>query len=284
MRAAIGMDVGGTNVRAGVITTDGKLVGDIEEMKSPADGSFEDIVTNFLRLIQRCKKKADKKALDIVTCGIGIPGPFDYENGISQMRHKFAALYGKNIKTSLEKELEIPVFFLNDASAFGLGVARVEHPHTKRILVITIGTGLGSCFVTDGIMEDRTIWDFPFKDGILEDYISKRAIAEHYMKQSGMRAEVEFIANKAKVGDVAAKEAFGMLAKDIGEGLAACVASFDPGIVVFGGKIGTNAFGLFGKEAEKIYRKKSNSRTSFVHTDNEYIAVFGAADYSLKNL
>ena len=43
-----------------------------------------------------------------------MPGPFDYEKGISLMRHKFEPLYAQDVKSFLQERIGLPVYFIND--------------------------------------------------------------------------------------------------------------------------------------------------------------------------
>jgi glucokinase len=59
----------------------------------------------------------------VIACGIAMPAPFDYPAGVSHMAHKFRAIRGLPLGTLLAAEVGLPVHFLNDADAFGLGWA-----------------------------------------------------------------------------------------------------------------------------------------------------------------
>jgi glucokinase len=288
-RVSLGLDVGGTNVRAGVVSGHAKLIGKLQSGVSPSQETADKVVSTFVDLASRAINTAKNEGYVVNTCGVGIPGPFDYDTGISHMEHKFQSIYRQNLKVRLEQALGIPTSFLNDASAFGLGVSWVEYPNKKRILALTVGTGLGSSFIVDGhlgnqvdsITQNGEIWNFPYKEGILEDYISKGAISGHYKKITGSQEEVELIAKRAREKDTAAVESFSIFAKDLGEGLASSVSSFHPNIVVLGGKIGVYAFDLFGKKAERTFAKVSGYKVTFVPAANEFLAIYGAAYHAL---
>jgi predicted NBD/HSP70 family sugar kinase len=83
---------------------------------------------------------------------VAMPGPFDYERGISLMRggNKYEALYGLNIKEALPIGLgiptSVPIVFENDAGCFGIGESMAEKDFEK-IIAITLGTGFGTTFI-----------------------------------------------------------------------------------------------------------------------------------------
>lgn len=90
--------------------------------------------------------------------GFAMPGPFDYVNGICLMRgvSKYENLYGINVGDELCKFLALKsrqdVRFINDVSAFAIGEAKAgKAAGAARSMVITIGTGIGSAFIRNGI-------------------------------------------------------------------------------------------------------------------------------------
>jgi hypothetical protein len=91
----------------------------------------------------------------VTSIGLAMPGPFDYPNGISMIRglDKYESLYGLNIREALRERLiqrDIPIRFENDAACFGLREARSGSAKAhRRLIAITLGTGLGACFVVD---------------------------------------------------------------------------------------------------------------------------------------
>src|SRR5688572_21060975 len=86
--------------------------------------------------------------------GVAVPGPFDYERGISLVRHKLLELHGVDLRSELAAALGFApssIRFLNDAAAFALGEWWVGAARGHRRAVgITLGTGLGSAFLDAG--------------------------------------------------------------------------------------------------------------------------------------
>ena len=123
--------------------------------------------------------------------GIAMPGPFDYENGISYIKdqNKYEALYGLNIKEQLAKKLEISISdisILNDAACFLQGeVFGGAGQGFKRVMGLTLGTGFGSARSVDGKTDDADLWCSPYREGIAEDYLSTRWFLKQYKEISG---------------------------------------------------------------------------------------------------
>ncbi|MFQ5426252.1 MAG: ROK family protein, partial [Gaiellales bacterium] len=88
-RRVVAIDVGGTTLRAGLLDTATELLGSPLEISSPTAESYEAILDTFEQLVRRAA--AGRRAAAV---GIAMPGPFDYADGVSRMRHKLGALYG----------------------------------------------------------------------------------------------------------------------------------------------------------------------------------------------
>ena len=119
----------------------------------------------------------------------GDSGPFDYEHGISRMQglNKYDAIYGipleMEIKVRVPKLKEAKFLFLHDIEAFALGESWYGTCcEAEKILCVCIGTGAGSAFVEhrkpvktgNGVPENGWIYQIPFRQGILDDYLSVR--------------------------------------------------------------------------------------------------------------
>jgi glucokinase len=181
-----------------------------------------------------------------------MPGPFDFAAGISLMRHKMPFLYGINLRRALALRFGWQpgqVRFLNDADAFllgeiGAGVAR----DVPRAVGITLGTGIGSAFAIDGRMVTEgfgiphggEIWNIPYAAGIVEDFLSTRAIQRTYTKDNGAQPDVAALAANAS-RDPDAAQAFAVFGRHLGLALRMILAEFAPDLVVLGGGISRSA-------------------------------------------
>src|SRR3546814_619555 len=131
--------------------------------------------------------------------GIAMPGPFDYENGISHMRNqdKYDHLYGMDIRMELADRIGLDgsnIRFINDAAAFLQGeVFAGKHNGYPKVLGITLGTGLGSAVWERGGSNavDADLWKTPYRDSNMEEYLVTRwfvrSAAEHGIQVNGLR-------------------------------------------------------------------------------------------------
>ncbi len=287
MEVVLALDVGGTTVAGDVVAPQGQPLGEARGGPSPEGEPAEVIVGRLAGLLVELRGAARAGGLVPVAAGLALPGPFDYQAGISRMRHKFASLYGRDLKEPLEDAVGMPVYFLNDALAFTLGAWWAEHQDEARLLGITVGTGLGAGFVVGGRPAgeeegSRELWDLPYGpsgEGILEDAVSARAV-ERLHRDLGGKAGlgVEGIAHRARGGEEAAAEAFRSLGRALGEGLALGAGGFRPGRVACGGQI-SKAFELFGRHAEDAFAATAGWRVPFFSSGRDDLPLMGVARF-----
>jgi glucokinase len=181
---------------------------------------------------------------------VAIPGPFDYANGIGDFTGigKFWGLHGVDVRAGLAERLPRPVDrvgFVNDAEAFGVGEWALARPRPGRAVYLTLGTGVGSCYLDAG----RAVRDHPglppeglahrleWRGRPLEDWVSRRALIRDYAEASGREADVREIADLARAGDEGARRVFDGAYRTLGRALAPSILAFGAECVVVGGSI-----------------------------------------------
>jgi glucokinase len=240
------LEIGGTHVTAGLVELGGGPPKVLHTRREPLDaaGTADQIIDG----IARCA--AAIPAPHGSTWGAAVPGPFDYEHGIGLFRGvgKFDSLYGVGLEASLRARLPHvgPMRFLNDAEAFLLGEwsAGAARGH-RRAAGLTLGTGIGSAFLADGVAvttgrdvppegrADLLAWD----DRPLEESVSRRAIVASYERATGVRADVREIATMARSGVRAAADVLEHAFRTLGRALGPWWMRFDASVVVVGGAI-----------------------------------------------
>ncbi len=235
------LDVGGTFIK----TSDGREipVDSNADITSIAD-AFSSAVDDF------CRKASEDKGTGY-GIGVAIPGPFDYSDGIFRMTHKYAAVNGMSFRSLAGVPDCVGLRFAHDVNCMLAGeVARGNGKGFSRVALVTLGTGLGFSMYIDGEILKKesgsplvSIFSLPYKDGILEDYASKRGIVNFYASKKGETLSVKEIAEKAKSGDVAAREAFTAAGGIIAEVIAPILKDHGIECLLFGGQI-SRSFGL----------------------------------------
>ncbi len=273
-------DVGGSHVSAAICSYSGYALAGITHAPLPESSDAGHFSTaSFLRLLhalaQSAAKSAGTEIASLAGACLAMPGPFDYELGISLMQHKLQSLYRFDLKTALAARFHWApgqVRFVNDAAAFTLGEAGAGAARTfSRVLGITLGTGIGAAFAVDRLIADSSpgnpehvppggeLWNLPYNGATVEDFVSTRFLRHHYVALSGdaeavAAAEVAHIAELAKgpepcpepCPEVAhppfdphciARQAFEDFGRHLGLALNQHAADFRPDVVVLGGGI-----------------------------------------------
>jgi glucokinase len=185
--------------------------------------------------------------------GVAMPGPFDYLNGVAHYTGvgKFDNLNGVDVRAELTRLLPGrpgSVSFINDASAFLVGEWLAGAARgADRSAGLTLGTGVGSAFLADGVVIDDGS-DVPpeaevhllgYQDLPLEDWVSRRAIRRRYAEDSGRTddPDVREIADLARDGDVVASEIFRAAFTILGEVVGPWMHRFGAEVIVLGGSI-----------------------------------------------
>jgi glucokinase len=256
MDLVIGIDIGGTKTKIGLVSKDGHCL-DYAFFRTRAYPDLDDYLDKVVETVDELKSKFIEP-INIVGCGIGAP------NASSRMGTIVSAsnLVWKGTVPILEKMQEripVPMKLMNDASAAALGEMIFGHARDmKDFIVITLGTGFGAGIVSNGqLVEgydgfagelghiDMTIGDGRLTGkgvrGGLEAYVSatglKRTILymmSKYMDESRFRSIAyndlhgEDITKAAEEGDPIALKAFDFTANLLGLALANFTAFSQP--------------------------------------------------------
>ena len=215
--------------------------------------------------------------------GFSFPGPFDYEKGISLVEgvNKFDKLFGLDLTSSFISRfrgMRISDFrYVNDAGAFAIGeaFAGVVKNH-KRVMALTLGTGLGSGFVIDGqlittgesVPSNGWVYNLPFEDTIADDSFSTRWFCKRYEALAGIRIEgVREIAEKINT-DIYSKQVLGSF-------IIPVYNRFKGDIIVLGGNI-SKAYPLFKESLLKRIREEGLNIPISVSSLQDNAAMLGA--------
>ncbi|RZU19075.1 glucokinase [Kribbella rubisoli] len=272
------LEIGGSHVTAAVVRPATWDVTEVDRAKLESQAAAEVVVG---QLAETARKLPLANGL-----AVALPGPFDFGTGVAWYRGqgKFDQLYGFNLGAALSAELGIDrLLFMNDAEAFAVGewtageVRGVEH-----CLGVTIGTGIGTAFLADGLVvrEGGTVppggelYKTTYAGKPLEDSISARAILRRYADRTGTEAAgVKEIADQARAGDTAAHEVLTACFTDLAAALEPWLARFAVTKTVLGGSI-SGAFDLVTPALP--------FPVSATH-DTEHSALIGAAAHYLRS-
>lgn len=233
----LALDAGGTSIKAGILRG--------EEIIAERSFAFlseerEQMLSVFRQAL------AWGRDYGPVCLGVACPGPFDFARGVSHMRHKWRGLMDVPLPSVFARELPgVPVRFLHDSTAFLLGEAwqgaarDMENPAG-----VMLGTGFGfTVMQRRRVLVDANgtpalvLWNAPFRDGTVEDYVSRRALRDAYGPQA---PDVRELAELARGGDTRAQAIFRRMGESLGEVLTRYLPAGTDGVVL-GGQIARSA-------------------------------------------
>jgi len=256
---SIGADIGGTHITcAAVEMATGKLLPEtLSRVAYSHEDAAEVILKSWATALNSTISKVD--ATQLAGIGFAIPGPFDYRNGISKMKHKFPNLYDVHVPAALRTQLSesllenLPMRFLNDATSFAVGEAWLgEGRGFQKVVVVTLGTGFGSAFLDGGVPvvartdvpKEGCLWHLPFKDSIADDYFSTKWFLKEFEKQTGEKVEGVKTLMESVENDDVAKNLFTQFGQNLAECLAPWLKKFGAEVLIIGGNI-AHALPLF---------------------------------------
>lgn len=239
----IGIDVGGTKIRAGIIGADGRLKRPSRAIPTCPDMPKKTIVGNLLALVHSFADIGIASGI-----GVGCTGPLDNDKGMILDANNIPSLNYFNIKECLEGEFGLPTVLENDANAMILGEAMYGAAKGSRsVLGLTLGTGLGCTIVHDGkALSGNTfsageIWLAPYRDGTIEEYVSGTAVSNRYREITGNVLPASEVAILARQGNADALGVWNGFAEGLAFALAWCIDLYDPETVVLGGSVAKSA-------------------------------------------
>jgi len=246
MQNAIGIDIGGTKIRAARIAPDGKI---LQRLIEPTEKSPAKLLTQIEHLVEQV---ANAKTIAI---GIGIPGRV---NAITRevLSGGYINLSGTAIPDLIRRCGNRPLFYDNDASMALIAEARLGAARTHRhIVMLTIGTGIGGALMLEGkiVHGKATAGQLGHvtidrhgpvclcgRKGCLETYSSGTALGR-LIELSGLETSTTLESLLAQ-NDEVSRTVLSNWIEPLRAGIDSLVAIFDPELVVLGGGLGASAY------------------------------------------
>ena len=248
------MDAGGSFIKSAVLDEGGFVHASSFFVSKSYSGyrSKEMIIGAFKENISKGLLFIGENEMVLGGIGIAIPGPFDYRNGVSLMTHKFQSLYGMNLKALIVEatgiESNLPFVFVHDANAVLYSEQWTGNAKDfANTAVVTIGTGLGFAHSQNRTIQCNewgspsvSIFKTPCREGILEDYVSKRGILKIYGELANKKPgnlTVNQIADLAGKGDASAIATFCEAGQLLAKAIAGVLVAKNIECLLFAGQI-----------------------------------------------
>lgn len=297
MKYYLGVDIGGTNIKAGVVDETGTLLSN-ESIKTMSERGYEGVLPDIITVINNAVAESKISLDKIKQIGIGCPGTCNTATGIIEYSNN---LHWDNVPlgNDIEKAFGKKVIVENDANsaAYGEFLAGAAKG-AKNAVVITLGTGVGAGIIIDGKIYSGSNFagaEIGHTVIVVDGYectCGRKGCFETYSSATGLiRMTEEMIADnpktrlremKEKDGRVSARTAFNAMKmgdedgqavvdryiKHLACGIANVINVFQPDILCIGGGVCNEGDYLLKPlkklVAENIYTKNSNKNTEIV--------------------
>ena len=262
----VGIDLGGTNIKAGIVTEEGKLLNK-DSIKTHAERPMEEIIKDMGELALKVIGDAGLKVEDVTAIGIGSPGTPDNKAGV--------LVYSNNLpfnmapmRRLIRETVDLPVYIDNDANCAAMAEAVAGAAKgTLDSVTITLGTGVGAGVIANGRIYsgfNQAGSEFGHtvlvsggqqcscgRKGCFEAYSSASALIRMTKEAADANPDSilnELIEQNGKVsgktafeamrkGDKAGAEVVDMYTDYLADGLANAINTFMPEVLVIGGGV-----------------------------------------------
>jgi len=269
----VGIDLGGTNVRAGLVADGG--LRDVRSVPVRSRGSVEDVLEDLFGAVDAVMRD------DVAGIGAGVPSVIDLATGTVFDVQNIPSWKKVPLKARLEERYRRPAFVNNDANCFAAGEKYFGkiRPYDNAVGLI-VGTGLGAGIIANGRLysgANSGAGEFgmlSYLDRNLEAYAS----GQFFERVHGLSGRE--LAARAERGDAPALAIFAEFGHHVGEAVKAICYAVDPEIIVLGGSV-SRSFRFFRAalwEAFQTYAYSlAKERLRIEVSETEGIAILGAA-------
>ena len=256
-RCVIGIDLGGTNLRAAAVDAQGQILA--RARRATPKTNAEDIVAAMVDAARECRAVAGQT---VTALCVAVPATIRRADNVMTALPNVKSLEYFPLAARLEQELGLPVLLENDANAAALGeLWQGAGRGAQTMIMVTLGTGVGGGIILKGELwsgADGTAGEIGHvcvetngapcgcgSRGCLECYASATAMAR-LARQLGTeysattvpldeRLTAKVIYEHARQGDALALEVFRVMGNYLGVGLASLINILNPELIVIGG-------------------------------------------------
>lgn len=266
-KQAIGVDLGGTKILAGVVTRDGEVVRR-HERATPQD-SQESVVRELEAAVTELLED------DIEAIGFGAPSPIDQRRGVV-VECVNLPLTDFPLRDHMHGKFHLPVGLDNDANAAAIGEWRAGVGRgVDDIVMLTLGTGLGGGVISGGkpfrgangggvelghvviVHDGRPCQGACRGRGHLEPYVTGLAATKAAQEAFGPAADAHRLIRLADEGDETARGILAEIGRYLGSGMGSFTNIFAPELIVIGGGFGVAGWEYLIPPAEEVMRREA---------------------------
>lgn len=247
----IGIDIGGTNIKYGLLTSEGVILED-SEVKTSSSG--KEIIETIVSIVRKYQLKYDIKGL-----GVSAPGVI-LDNGYMVTGGAIHDFYGINLKKKLELATGLPTSVENDANCAALAEKWLgAGKKYQNSLTVVVGTGIGGGIIlNDRLYRGATAAAGEFGFMLVEPVQNKDTrlatlsltgsvgcgIVNKYAEEKNLDNEMQLdgkeIFEQSELGDEVAQKIIANFYNRLAIGLFNMSVIFDPQVILIGGAISSN--------------------------------------------
>lgn len=294
----VGVDLGGTSIRAGVVAKDGTVLG-LDKRKTQPELGASGVYERLVECIERAAKSAQVKVKSLGGIGVGVPGPVDTRRGVIRLAPNLGRGWNNMpLAKKLEDAFGLPAYIDNDVRAGATG----EFTHgagrdVQDMVAVFVGTGIGGGIILGGqlrggfrggagevghtvVAADNGIVGKTGQPGTVEPLASRTGMERRVREQvaAGRKSAVpeliqsvgrgrltsSVIYEALKQDDEVMREALAIAQHTLGLLAANIVNTLDPQMIVFGGgvteRLGERFIAPIRREAYANFINKQNAR------------------------
>jgi glucokinase len=148
----VGIDLGGTNLKLGLVSPDGQL---LHSHATPTEAQHgpQHVLGRMAAGVRELCQRAGVRVADVAAVGVGVPGPLDTRQGMVVFTPNMPGWRNVRVRDTLQAALGRTVVMENDANVAGYGEFRCGAARNVRdMFLLTLGTGIGGGIILDGRM------------------------------------------------------------------------------------------------------------------------------------
>jgi len=268
----IGVDLGATNVRAGLIKE--SEITALSKLRISSDGTQEKVLDEVISVIDEVFEPGVKGI------GVGVPSLVDTGMGIVYDVQNIPSWKEVHLGEVLREKFKVPVYVNNDANCFAVGEKHFgKGKDFKDFIGLIVGTGMAAGIIINNKLYSGANcgageFGMVTKDTNIHEVYCSGQYFEKFHNTTG-----EEIYNKAMSGDKAALEIYEQFGYNIGDALKMIMYTLDPEVIILGGS-GGRSYHLYEKAlTERLSDfafNRSLDKLQIMISEEPHIAILGA--------
>ncbi len=269
----IGVDVGGTNIKLGLVGPSGRILAKTNLSTKGYNHSRAKLIDGLVHAIQKLAQENKIARKDILGVGIGLPGLVDFQRGVVIFMPNIRGWQNVPLKTILQKRLHVPVFIDNDVNLITLGEWKFgAGKEYKNFICMTLGTGVGGGLVLNNVLyrgegfAAGEIGHIPLNEkgpvcncgglGCFERYVGNHYLLARAVKIfRNKNIRLEDIFHLARQGNSSALRFWQETAAHIGNALVGIINLLNPRLVIIGGGVSSN-YRFMRETIQRVIRQR----------------------------